>query len=463
MVTNRKARWAQKRLRLSVLALALICITGVAFAQGNTTASIAKSSVASLAEQDSQAPVTVTLADALQRAKTNSPQFRAALAEYGVAREDRVQARAALLPSVTYNNQYLYTEGNGTPIPRFIANNAVHEYISQGNAHEVVGWTPIADYRRPLAAEAGARARAEIAARGLVVTVVQNYYALISSQRKYATTQQASQEAQRFLKISQDLERGGEVAHADVVKAQLQFNDRQRDLRDAQLNMERARIELALLLFPNFNQNFEVVDDIDHVTAVPPLDQVEEQAKKNNPQLASAMAVLREAAGALGVARSGYLPTLALDYWYGIDSSHFAVHEPFPSGMRNLGNSASATLNIPIWNWGTTHSRIKQGELRRNQAKLELSFAQRRFLGDLHTLYAEAETVHAELETLRQSAELAAESLRLTTLRYQGGESTVLEVVDAQNTLTSARNAYDDGQARYRVALANLQTLTGSF
>ena len=163
MVTNRKARWAQKRLRLSVLALALICITGVAFAQGNTTASIAKSSVDSLEEQNSQAPVTVTLADALQRAKTNSPQFRAALTEYGVAREDRVQARAALLPSVTYNNQYLYTEGNGTPIPRFIANNAVHEYISQGNAHEVVGWTPIADYRRTLAAEAGARARAEIA------------------------------------------------------------------------------------------------------------------------------------------------------------------------------------------------------------------------------------------------------------------------------------------------------------
>jgi outer membrane protein TolC len=58
---------------------------------------------------------------------------------------------------------------------------------------------------------------------------------------------------------------------------------------------------------------------------------------------------------------------------------------------------------------------------------------------------------------------MAAESLRLTRLRYQGGESTVLEVVDAQNTLTQARNAYADGQARYRLAIANLQTLTGSF
>jgi len=35
--------------------------------------------------------------------------------------------------------------------------------------------------------------------------------------------------------------------------------------------------------------------------------------------------------------------------------------------------------------------------------------------------------------------------------------------VDAQNTFSQARNAYDNAQARYRLALAQLQTLTGSF
>ena len=82
---------------------------------------------------------------------------------------------------------------------------------------------------------------------------------------------------------------------------------------------------------------------------------------------------------------------------------------------------------------------------------------------DLQTFYDEAQTARAELESLNQSAELAAESLRLTTLRYQAGEATVLEVVDAQNTLTLARNAFNDGQVAVRVALANLQTLTGNF
>ena len=54
-------------------------------------------------------------------------------------------------------------------------------------------------------------------------------------------------------------------------------------------------------------------------------------------------------------------------------------------------------------------------------------------------------------------------SLRLIALRYQAGESTAFELVDAQNTLVQARNAADDAAARYRVALAELQTLTGPF
>jgi hypothetical protein len=35
--------------------------------------------------------------------------------------------------------------------------------------------------------------------------------------------------------------------------------------------------------------------------------------------------------------------------------------------------------------------------------------------------------------------------------------------VDAQTTLVQARNAYDDGVVRYRLAIANLQTITGAF
>jgi outer membrane protein TolC len=175
-----------------------------------------------------------------------------------------------------------------------------------------------------------------------------------------------------------------------------------------------------------------------------------------------------EAARAAGLevlaAKAGYLPTLTLDYFYGIDANHFATYTTSPEGrIHNLGYSASATLNIPIWNWGATQSKVRQSELRHEQAQVELSAAQRKLIADLKSLYAEADAAKVQLDVLQQSADLAAESVRLTKLRYQAGEATALEVVDSQNSLVTARNNYDDGEARYRLAIANLQTLTGVF
>ncbi|HYL95551.1 MAG TPA: TolC family protein [Terriglobales bacterium] len=411
-------------------------------------------------------PLTITLQDALQRARANSPEFNAALTELGVAREDRIQARAALLPGVNYTNQFVYTQGNGTASGRFVANNGVHEYLSQGNAHQVFSLSNIADYRRTRALEAVARARSEIAARGLVVTVVKSYYALVIAQRKYATVQRAADEAERFLSISQKLEHGGEVAHSDVIKAQIQFQQQHRDLQEAQLAMDGAHLDLAVLLFPDFNQNFTVVDDLQSPQPLPSFDEVQSLAGHNNPELRAALSAVHAASQEVAAAWGGLLPSLTLDYFYGIDANHFAINQfdPVSGGVvRNLGYQASATLQIPIWSWGANRSKLKQADLRQRQARVELSFAQRKLLADLRAFYNEAQTARTQLESLGQSAEFAAESLRLTTLRYQGGEATVLEVVDAQNTLTQARNAYDDGQSRFRLAVANLQTLTGSF
>ena len=133
----------------------------------------------------SSSPVTLTLADALNRAKANSPQFQAALTQFGLAKEDRMQSRAALLPNIQYTNSFIYTQGNGaTGI--YVANNGVHEYISQGIFHEALGFGSFADYERVSALQAFAKAKAEVAARGLIVTVVQLFYGLLASQAKTA-------------------------------------------------------------------------------------------------------------------------------------------------------------------------------------------------------------------------------------------------------------------------------------
>ncbi|HKW99445.1 MAG TPA: TolC family protein [Bryobacteraceae bacterium] len=409
-----------------------------------------------------EAPLAITLKDAIERARAINPQVQSAIISAQLAREDRVQAKAGLLPTLNYFNQYIYTQANGTPSGVFVANDGIHVYNSQGLVHgDLFAPGKRADYQRAIAADAVARAKAEIAARGLIATVVQSFYGLVASEKKEANARKSLQEAQQFLDITEKQEQGGEVAHSDVVKAEIQLAQRERDAQEAQLAAQKGRIGLAVLIFPDFRKNFTAVDDLEAKAALPPFAEIQSLAARNSPDIRAAQAAVQQEKMGVASARSGYLPSLSFDYFYGIDANQFAVYNR--NHQRNLGSAAQAQLNIPVWNWGATRSKVRQAELHLAQARLDLTFTQRQLLANLDSFYQEAGVSGSQVESLRHSEELASESLRLTLLRYQAGEVSVLEVVDAQSTLAQARNAYDDGLVRYRVALADLQTLTGNF
>jgi outer membrane protein len=407
----------------------------------------------------------ITLQDALVLARKNEPTYHSAVTAAGIAREDRARSRDALLPSVNFNTSLLYTRPNSIGGVRYIANNAPREYVSQGNVHEQLDVASFAAYRRAAAQAAIAKAQAEIASRGLVVTVTQRYFAVAAAEQKLAAARRTAEEGDKFLELTKELEKAGEVAHSDVIKAELQMQDRHRQFMEAQLAMANLRLDLSVLLFRDFTDSFELADDLHANIPLPLRTEFEAEAAHENPEIRGALSAVQAAGQDVVAARAGYLPSIGLDYWYGIDATHYATYGPLPppevGRTPNLGSSAFASLTVPIWNWGATQSRVRQAELQRDQTKVELSYTQRNLLAEMRSLYAEAETALNELAGLQRSSELAADSLRLTTLRYKDGEATVLEVVDAQTTFAAASANYQDGALRYRVALANLQTLTG--
>ncbi|HEX3470063.1 MAG TPA: TolC family protein [Silvibacterium sp.] len=419
------------------------------------------------AQADSSGVPVISLDEAIQRAEANEPTFAASVAEGRVSQLERSNARATLLPSATYHNQYLFTQGSGTQdranqlttgsSPRFIANNAVHEYTSQAVINETLGFAQIGAVRQADASAARAEAELEIARRGLVLTVVNLYFNLLASEARLASAQRAANEAERFVTLTQQREAARESAHADVVKAQIEEQQRKRDLADFKLAADKARLELAVLLYPDPRTAFDV--HMGELPALPDRTTVEAEASANNPELKSALASLHLSEADLYAARAAYLPDLALNYTYGINAPQFAVNGL--DGARNLGYSASATLDIPVWDWLSTERKVKQSQIRRDAAKVALSAAQKQAIANLAEFYDEAAIARDQTTSLDASVALAQESLRLTKLRYVGGEGTVLEVVDAQNALTSAEMARAEGTVRYRVALAQLQTLTG--
>ena len=67
-----------------------------------------------------------------RRARANSRQFQTAATNAALARENRLQAGAAELPTVNALNQFIYTEGNETPSGVFVSNDGVHVYNPSG-------------------------------------------------------------------------------------------------------------------------------------------------------------------------------------------------------------------------------------------------------------------------------------------------------------------------------------------
>ena len=418
--------------------------------------------------QPAPQPVSITLEEAVHRAQVNEPSYATAVADSRSAALDRSIARSALLPGVTYHNQYLYTQGTGlatpssqgssTAVPRFIANNAVHEYMSQGVVDETIGVAEIAGVRHADAAAAMAAAELEISRRGLVAAVNGLFYSVLADDHKLAIAQQARAEADDFVALTGKREQQREAAHADVVKAQLQQQQRERELSDARLAAEKSRLELGVLLFPDPRTPYMLTAPENPQLAS--RTDVEQAAGKNNPELRSALAAVAQSNADVLAARGAYLPSLGLNYTYGIDSAQFAIYDP--AHVRNLGYSASATLDIPVWDWLAMQHKVKQSEIRRDAAKVSLTNAQRRLIARLDEAYSEAVAAGDQLASLDASVKTAEESLRLTKMRYTGGEATVLEVVDAQTAFVAAENAREDGRIRYQAALADLQTLTGT-
>ena len=411
----------------------------------------------------------ISLDDAIRMAEANEPTFAAALAEGRATALERKDARAALLPSATYHNQYLFTQSNGTQatttqggvsqsLPVFIANNAVHEYYSQGSANETLGLAQISAVRLADANAARAEAELEIARRGLVQTIVGLYYGSGAANERLAVAQRALDEATRFLDITTKRENAREAAHADVVKARLGTEQRERELEDAKLAVARARLELGVLLFSDPSTSYSLAPP-GSPPILPDRPSVEAAAKANNPEIRSALAGVQVSQAQALNARAALLPDLALNFTYGIDAPEFAKRGP--DGARNLGYSAGATLDIPVWDWFTSERKVKEANLRTQAAKATLTNAQRKLLANLAEFYDEADVARRQLASLDASVTDARESLRLTNLRYVNGEGTVLDVVDAENTLISAENAQADGVVRYQTALAQLETLTG--
>ena len=410
------------------------------------------------------ATIDLSLRAAIQRAGNLSPTLASALANAQAAAGAANQARSANLPNVTGITQYLYTQGDGFGhiIARFIANNGVHEYVAQTDVHQAISGPLMLEYRRAALLKAVARDQATMARRGLIVTVVQAYATLYGALGKLNTAEQTLDVARNFLRITEERQKNGDAAYSDVLKARIQADDEESAVDNARLALEQSRVALALLVFENVDQPFRLSDDPSRVLPLPPREASRSMASQANPALDAAEKSEQAAGKALTAARLGYLPSLSFDYYYGIDANEFAMYGTYEGKrIQNLGYSALGSLSVPIFNWGSTQSNVRDAKSMKSAAQAGLDYARRQAAGDFQLFYSEAQVAQQDLKVREQAYDDAVHSRNLTLLQYRAGLATALEVVTAESAVDTESAALYDAKTRYATAIANLATLTG--
>jgi outer membrane protein TolC len=153
------------------------------------------------------------------------------------------------------------------------------------------------------------------------------------------------------------------------------------------------------------------------------------------------------------IARSALMPQFGFVFQYGLDSSALRI--------RDRGYAGYFTLRIPVFDWFRARGESQQFHFRTEQVETNRAIAVRTFSREYRNALARVKQLYEQLGLTREQVRLAEEDLKLSRVRYEGGEGSALDVVTAQNQLAQARNNYYTSVANYLNARTDLEVASG--
>lgn len=404
-----------------------------------------------------QASRVLTLQDCIRLAESAPSPVSIARQEHEIAAREISQARAGFLPQsqlvngVTYNSPLLYNRELFSLLPL----NGIREYAFLLNVSQEF------DTSGRLRAEMSkARISQELAATGIVLTkrdlkraVTASYYHALLTRRIVRIVQEALLEGQSFEKRTRLLFEGGEAAQADVIKASAQAALLQQALNAAQLDEKLAEQELASFWTRDVAQPLALADVFDETPPAPEVESGQPAPFLKRPEFSLFDAQRRGFQADAKRARASLLPQLGVAFQYGIDSTAVRIHD--------RGYAAFVNLTLPVFDWNKARSAVQQARLKEQQTEQARAMSERAFSKEYQNALTRVRQLFEQISLTLRQAKLAEDDLRLSRIRYEGGEGSALDVVTAQNQLAQARTNYYTTIANYLNAKADLEVASG--
>jgi outer membrane protein TolC len=292
-------------------------------------------------------------------------------------------------------------------------------------------------------------------ARELVVTViVSNYLLLIADQSEVESAMSQRDTAKVLFQQTSDQHTAGLAAAVDVLRSQVELQSREQRLIVARNNLEKQKLALARAIGLPPGQKFEITTQINYQDlSIPPLDDAIQSAYKARPDFQSQMSQVRSAELQRKASSAERYPSIEQVADYGITGVN-------PASTHGTVDAA-VTLRVPIFQGGKVHGDVLRADTSLQRAKQVLEDLRAQIDQEVRDAYLDLEATAQEVSVEKSTVALATETLRQSRDRFTSGVTDNIEVVQAQDALATANDAYIASLYSYNLAKISLARAIG--
>jgi outer membrane protein TolC len=256
------------------------------------------------------------------------------------------------------------------------------------------------------------------------------YYGALASLKLVEIARHSLQLRSEHLESARTKFEAGEVAKISVIRAEIDVNQAEQDLKRSENSFELSKEVLKRLI--GFDQDFSLVEpaapklksaSIENTISLALANRLDMQAAKLNLDMADALKTK---------AWYKFLPSLHLTGVYGVND-----YKGFSDSYTyfNIG----LTLSIPLYDGGLRYAEIKEARSKIRAAQIQIKDKKNAIASEIRQLWLKKEMAEANLIKSEQAVEIAKEQLELAKASFETGGNTNLELLDANHMLTLSR------------------------
>jgi multidrug efflux system outer membrane protein len=277
----------------------------------------------------------------------------------------------------------------------------------------------------------------QVVALTLVSDVATDYFTLLQLDLQLAITRETVNTQTDSVKLTQLRLDHGVATKLDVLQAQQVLDTANAAIPDLERQIAQEENALSILL-GNYPQDIARGAPLVEQTLPPEVPAgLPSSILERRPDIREAEQILVAANADIGVAKAQFFPQISLT---GGGGGSFGRDSAFPGLFSTqLGIwSYGAQVSQPIFTGGALKGNLHLAESQQRQALIAYRQTIQRAFGDVSDALIGYEKLHQVRTRQQDSVADLQETVRISTLRYKGGTTTYLEVLDGQRSLYGA-------------------------